>query len=133
MTRITQKMTPPTIRRCRGNVFTELLPINDRGIHRQNHRLFFDKTRTAQEMKRQTIYLLLRLFVAAGARVPNRCLAMKGGIHIQTHRPMYTAKIGSGNKKLMGGGDSQIHRQHGDLINLVLFFQAKGNRLKRNE
>jgi hypothetical protein len=28
-------------------VFTELLPSNDRGIHRQTHRLSFDKTKTA--------------------------------------------------------------------------------------
>jgi hypothetical protein len=32
-TRTAQKMTVPTILRCRGNVFTELLPSNDRGIH----------------------------------------------------------------------------------------------------
>jgi hypothetical protein len=33
-TRTAQKTTPPTILRCRGNVFTELLPSNERGIHR---------------------------------------------------------------------------------------------------
>jgi hypothetical protein len=32
-TGIAQKTAPPTILRCRGNVFTELLPSNDRGIH----------------------------------------------------------------------------------------------------
>jgi hypothetical protein len=53
-TRTVQK-TPPTILRCRGNVFTELLPSNDRGIHRQTHRLSFDKTRTVQKMRRPTI------------------------------------------------------------------------------
>jgi hypothetical protein len=33
-TRTAQKTTPQTVLRCRGNVFTELLPSNDRGIHR---------------------------------------------------------------------------------------------------
>jgi hypothetical protein len=31
-------------------------------------------------------------------------------------------KIGSGIQKLMRGGGSQTHRQHGDLISLLLFF-----------
>jgi hypothetical protein len=35
-------------------------------------------------------------------------------------------KIGSGIQKLRGG----IHRQHGDSISLLLFFQNKENRLK---
>jgi hypothetical protein len=30
-------------------------------------------------------------------------------------------KIGSGIQKLMGGRDSQTHRQHGDLISQLLF------------
>jgi hypothetical protein len=30
-------------------------------------------------------------------------------------------KIGSGIRKLMWGGDSQTHRQHGDRISLLLF------------
>jgi hypothetical protein len=34
-TRTAQKTTYPTILHCRGNVFTELLPSNDSGIHRQ--------------------------------------------------------------------------------------------------
>jgi hypothetical protein len=40
-------------------------------------------------------------------------------------------KIGSGIQTLMGGGDSQKHRQHGDRISLLLFFQNKESRLKR--
>jgi hypothetical protein len=41
-------------------------------------------------------------------------------------------EIGSGNQKLMeGGGNSQTHRQHGDLISLLLFFQNKERRLKQ--
>jgi hypothetical protein len=39
-------------------------------------------------------------------------------------------KTGSGIKKLMGGGDTQTHRQQGDLICLLLFFQNKESRLK---
>jgi hypothetical protein len=31
-------MTLPTIPRCRGNVFTEPFPNNDRGIHRERER-----------------------------------------------------------------------------------------------
>jgi hypothetical protein len=50
---------------CRGNVFTVPLPNNDWGIHRQTHRLSFDKTQTAQKMTRPKIILLLRVFVAA--------------------------------------------------------------------
>jgi hypothetical protein len=36
--------------------------------------------------------------------------------------------IGSGIQKLMEGG---IHRQHGDLISLHLFFKSKESSLKR--
>jgi hypothetical protein len=39
-------------------------------------------------------------------------------------------KIFSAIQKLRGGG---VHRQHGDLISLLLFFQNKESRLKRNE
>jgi hypothetical protein len=53
-----QKMTPRTILRCRGKVFNELLPSNDRAIHR----LFFEKTRAAQKMSRQIILLSLRVY-----------------------------------------------------------------------
>jgi hypothetical protein len=31
-------------------------------------------------------------------------------------------KIGSGIQKLMGGGDTQTHRQDGDDINLLFFY-----------
>jgi hypothetical protein len=34
-------------------------------------------------------------------------------------------KIGSGIQKFMGRRDSQIHRQHGDLISLLLFFKIR--------
>jgi hypothetical protein len=40
-------------------------------------------------------------------------------------------KIGPGIQKLMGEGDTQTHRQHGDLISLLSFFWHKGSRLKR--
>jgi hypothetical protein len=38
-------------------------------------------------------------------------------------------KIGSAIQKFIGG-DTQTHRQHGDRISLLLFFQNKENRLK---
>jgi hypothetical protein len=34
-------------------------------------------------------------------------------------------EIGSGIQKLMGGGDSQTHRQHGDRISLLPFFKIR--------
>jgi hypothetical protein len=39
-------------------------------------------------------------------------------------------KLGSGIQKLMGGGDTQLHRQQDDFISLFLFFQNKESRLK---
>jgi hypothetical protein len=38
-------------------------------------------------------------------------------------------KTGSGIRKLIGG-DPQTHRQHDDIISLLLFFQNKESRLK---
>jgi hypothetical protein len=35
--------------------------------------------------------------------------------------------------RLVDGGGSHIHRQHGDPISLVLFFQDRDSRLKRKE
>jgi hypothetical protein len=32
-------------------------------------------------------------------------------------------KIGSSIQKFMGGGDTQTHRRHGGLINVLFFFQ----------
>jgi hypothetical protein len=61
-----QKTRPPAILRCNQNVFTELVPSNDREIHRHT---------------RPTILLLLRVFFAAVTCLPSRCLATKGGIH----------------------------------------------------
>jgi hypothetical protein len=46
-TRTVQKITPPIILLCRGNVFSQLLPGMDTGIRMQTHRLSFDKIRTA--------------------------------------------------------------------------------------
>jgi hypothetical protein len=40
-------------------------------------------------------------------------------------------QIGSGVQKLVGDGDSQTHRRHGDLICLLLFFQNEESRLKQ--
>jgi hypothetical protein len=39
-------------------------------------------------------------------------------------------KIGSGIQRLLGGTDTKAHRQQGDLISLLLFFQNKQIRLK---
>jgi hypothetical protein len=43
------------------------------------------------------------------------------------HIPSFI-KTGSGNRKLIGGGGD--HKQQGDLISLLLFFQNKEIRLK---
>jgi hypothetical protein len=40
-------------------------------------------------------------------------------------------KIGLGIQKFIGG-DSSTHRQHGDLISLLLFFHNKESRLINN-
>jgi hypothetical protein len=40
-------------------------------------------------------------------------------------------KIISGIQKIIGG-DTQTHRQHGDHISLLTFFQNKGSGLKMN-
>jgi hypothetical protein len=40
-------------------------------------------------------------------------------------------KTGSCIQKLMGRGDTQTHRQHGNLISLPSLFQNKESRLKR--
>jgi hypothetical protein len=61
----TTKKTSPTILRCRGDVFTEPLPSNNRGIYRQTHRPSFDTTRATWEQTRPTI-LLLCVFVCHG-------------------------------------------------------------------
>jgi hypothetical protein len=85
----------------------------------------------------------LRVLIAAVTFLPSGYLATIGRIHIQIHRltggiyeivemgagamiyiPILI-KIGSGIQKLMGGGDSQRHRQHGDLISLLLIFKIK--------
>jgi hypothetical protein len=61
-----QKTTPPTIIFCRVNVFTKLLPSNDRGIYREAHRLSFDKTRTAYKMTCPTSLLYLAFIICRG-------------------------------------------------------------------
>jgi hypothetical protein len=95
-TRVAYKTTPPTLLRCRGNVFTEPVPNNDKRIHRsrvtlrravyrQSHKLSFDTTRTVQKTTPPTI-LLLSVFVAAGTCLRSRFLAFIGGINIHSHR-----------------------------------------------
>jgi hypothetical protein len=59
-------MTPTIILRCRGNVFTELLPSNDRG--------YTDRPTD----KLSTILLLLGVLFVAGMCLPSRCLATIG-------------------------------------------------------
>jgi hypothetical protein len=56
---------------------------------------------------------------------------MKGTVEMGSGALIYVlsfVKIGCGIKKLMGRGDT--HRQQGDLINLLLFFQSKESSLK---
>jgi hypothetical protein len=105
-----QKTTPPIILRFRGNVFTELLPNNDR-MHNWSLRsqckgqqlrppliyLCMYVCRNNRGIHRHTppiLLLLLRLFSAAGTCLRNHCLAMKEEYTlpsfclatIQTHR-----------------------------------------------
>jgi hypothetical protein len=75
-TRTAYKTMLPTVLRCRGKVFIELLSSNERGIYR-------DPQTCASNN-----YLFLRVFVAAGTSLPNRCLAMKGGIPFT--EPLYS-------------------------------------------
>jgi hypothetical protein len=78
---------PPKILCCYGNVFTELLPTNDRGIHRQTHTLSFHNTWTAKKMMRPVILLLLRIFGAVGTCSLSRCLPAKEEIHFTKPLP----------------------------------------------
>jgi hypothetical protein len=61
---------------------------------------------------------------------------MKYAVAVASGGMMYIPSfitIGSGIKKLLGGGCytfRQAHRQQGDLIGLLLFFQNKGSRVK---
>jgi hypothetical protein len=80
-TRIAYKTTPPTILRCRGKVFTELLPSNDRGVHRQTHR-----------HTHPTTLPLLRVLVATESCLSSRFLAMKGRIHFAEPSPINNRK-----------------------------------------
>jgi hypothetical protein len=126
MTRTAKKTRPPTILRFRGNVFTEFLPSNNSGMHRQTHR-----------HTRRTILLLLRVFFVTGTCLSSRYLATKGWIHYRhtdwlegfmkyaaemssgamIYIPSFI-KIGSGIRKLIGLA-SQTHRQHGGHISLL--------------
>jgi hypothetical protein len=81
---------PPTIRRCRRNVFTEMLPSNDKGIHRETHRY-----------TRPSVPLLLPVFVAAGTCLPRHCLATKG-VHFT--EPLFSSgRRDTPTDRLMGG------------------------------
>jgi hypothetical protein len=78
--------TLPTVPHCRGNVFTDPLPTNDRGIYRQTHTLPFDTTRTTQKTSNSSIVECV--FDAAVTILPSRCPAtytyrhrLTGGIH----------------------------------------------------
>jgi hypothetical protein len=86
MTWTAPETTPPKILHRRSNVFTKLLPSNDREIDSQTH---------VSDNSSVVACILCR-----GENLPSRCLAAKGGIHIQTHRLMggmlmYAVKIGS--------------------------------------
>jgi hypothetical protein len=53
--------------------------------------------------------------------------AFKMGSGAMIHMPSFI-KIGLAIQKLIGG----IHRQHGNRINILLFFQNKESRLRRD-
>jgi hypothetical protein len=97
-------------------------------------------------MTHPTILLLLHVFIAAVMFLPSGSLAATVDTHIDTDRwdgfmkyatemglgamiyvPSFI-KIGSGIQKLIRG--IRRHRQHGDDISLLLFFQNKESRLK---
>jgi hypothetical protein len=83
---------------CDGNVFTEPLPSNGRGLHIQTHRLMG--------------FVKYALEMGSGAII---------------HIP-YFIKIGSAIQKLIRGKeytDTKTRRHHGDLISRNLFFQNK--------
>jgi hypothetical protein len=80
-TQTPKKAASPTIVCFCGNVFTELLLSHDNGMHRQTQRLFFDITRTAQNMTCPTITLVLRVFVAGVTCLSSSCLTSKRGVH----------------------------------------------------
>jgi hypothetical protein len=87
------KTTPPTILRCRGNLFTEPLHRNDRGIH--GHTVS-PSTRHGPYRKRR----LQQFLVAARTCLPGRCLAT---IREDTH----TDRLMRGNYEIrreMGSG-----------------------------
>jgi hypothetical protein len=86
MTWTARETTPPKLLHRRSNVFTKLLPSNDREIDPQTH---------VSDHSSVVACILSR-----GKNLLSRCLAAKGGIHIQTHRLMggiliYAVKIGS--------------------------------------
>jgi hypothetical protein len=74
-----------TILHC--HVSMKLLPSNNRGIHRQTHRLSFDKTWTTQKMTCTIILLLLHVFIVMGTCSLSHCLATKGGIQFTKPLP----------------------------------------------
>lgn len=144
---------PPKILRRSGNDFTDTLPSNDIGIHRQTQRLSFNKMRTAQKMRRSTILLLSCLFSAPGTCLPGRSLPSKAGIHlteslpsndIQTHTLMieiYEARrwdwlscheMHTKFHKSWRWGYTKTHRQDGDHTRILLKMFEEFYRLDYN-
>jgi hypothetical protein len=76
------------IHRCRKNVFAELLPSNDTGIHKDKHIFSFEKTLNAQKLRDQNVLYCCSIFIAAGTCLTSRCFGTIGGLHIRTRRPM---------------------------------------------
>jgi hypothetical protein len=84
----------PTILRCCGNIFTELLPRNDKGLQGQTHRY-----------TRPTILLLLCVFVATGTSLPQRKNSIIQYIKCK-HWPMWR-RISIANSKRTKPDDSR--------------------------
>jgi hypothetical protein len=117
-----------------------------KALGRTNSILSFDTARTAQKTTRPTILLLLPVYSGLGKvftePLPNNthieANRLMGGvykvrrsdgprchdIHIKFHRELFS------HSKVDSGGDTRAHRQQGDLISLLLFFQNKESRLK---
>jgi hypothetical protein len=93
--RTAYKTTPPAILRCRGNVFTELLRGNDRGIRRPTDACVqgYDRSVASEYSYFNVACIRCRGNVFTeplrsserGITLPNNWLATIGGIHIQAH------------------------------------------------
>jgi hypothetical protein len=110
-------------------------------LGRTNHLLSSESTWTSYKTRGPTILLLLRVFVAAASFLPSRCLATIGR-HTYSHTGSYegfmkyAAEMGLRCHDIntefhkdwlrhskSDKGETQTHRQQGDLISLLQIFR----------